>query len=324
MADQNMNKPKKDFTPAAALLMEHGLDRGANLRAEPAWIATCLADHKTRFMILCDLKAAILSNRQPTGSAIRWFSSSELAKLGLEPLDALYLGCEGDRHHRFALILNDLTTDLKSTDLKALQPLADLRSLAVQGAMAGRELAHIATARSLAVWHNTHHYCGRCGTGMKMLDGGWRRHCPSCDQQAFPRTDPAVIMLVRDGDHCLLGQGVNFPDAHYSTLAGFVEPGETIEQAVRREVKEETNIDTGDICYRASQPWPFPHALMIGCTATALTRDITIDPAEIVDARWFSRDETRAMLEQRHPDGFTASGPHSIAYQLIAEFVQDE
>jgi len=154
------------------------------------------------------------------------------------------------------------------------------------------------------------------------VDAGWRRDCPSCGAQHFPRTDPVVIMLTERGDRCLLGRQPHFAPGMWSTLAGFVEPGETIEEAVRRETLEEAGVTTGAVRYFASQPWPFPMSLMIGCIATATSEDLVIDRNELEDARWFARDEVAEMLMRTHPDGLFVPPPIAIAHHLIRSFIE--
>jgi NAD+ diphosphatase len=156
-----------------------------------------------------------------------------------------------------------------------------------------------------------------------VVEAGWRRDCPACKVQHFPRTDPVAIMLPVDGERCLLGRSHRFAPGMWSCLAGFIEPGEAIEDAVRREVREESGIVCGRVTYFASQPWPFPSSLMIGCHAEALTREIKIDPGELADARWFDREQVALMLLRRHPDGFTATVPIAIAYHIIRAWVED-
>jgi NAD+ diphosphatase len=198
----------------------------------------------------------------------------------------------------------------------------DLRSVAVQGLVPADELGALAMAKSLLFWHQRHRFCPNCGAPTALSAAGFRRDCPACKAQHFPRTDPVAIMLVTRGDKCLLGRQARFVTGSYSALAGFIEPGETIEDAVRREVFEEAGVHVGYVRYLASQPWPFPSSLMIGCHAEGLTDDIVRDEDELEDARWFSRDEVRSMLERRHPDGLITPPPMAIANFLIRSFVE--
>ena len=166
-------------------------------------------------------------------------------------------------------------------------------------------------------WHQRHRFCSNCGAPTGVTAAGWRRECASCNAQHFPRTDPVAIMLAVRGEHCLLGRQSRFPPGMYSCLAGFIEPGETLEDAVRRELFEEAGTQVGAVRYLASQPWPFPASLMIGCLAEATSDAIVVDHNELEDARWFSREETRAMLEGRHPDGLACPQPIAIANSLM-------
>ncbi len=170
----------------------------------------------------------------------------------------------------------------------------DLRSLMTQLTPWEAEVA--ATARGILEWHGRHRFCANCGAPTKMSDGGWRRDCAACSAHHFPRTDPVVIMLVTHGNSVLLGRNAAWPEGMYSLLAGFMEPGEPIEAAVRREVLEESGVVIGAVDYVASQPWPFPASLMIGCRAEALTREITLDPNELEDALWVTREELSVAM----------------------------
>ncbi len=203
-------------------------------------------------------------------------------------------------------------------DVKAI----DLRSLAIQAALDQGDLAALAQARSYLHWHTANRFCGRCGAALQSKGGGTSRICPSCDAEIFPRVDPVVIMLAIDGERCLLGRQARFAPGMYSALAGFLEPGETIEEAVRREVKEESGIRVGRVAYHSSQPWPFPHSLMIGCHAEALSTDVDRDAEELEDCRWFDREEVRLMLAGAHPDGLKAPFPMAIAHHLIKAFAE--
>ncbi len=195
--------------------------------------------------------------------------------------------------------------------------LVPLRKIYSEGLLSKPVMDLLAQARSLVHWHERHGFCAACGTKSTLHDAGYRRVCPSCKIEHFPRTDPVVIMVVRHGDNFLLGRQASWPAHMYSALAGFMEPGETIEQAVAREVLEETSIAVDTVSYIASQPWPFPSSIMIGMQAEARNTDITIDPKELEDARWFSRDEVRLMLKGSHPDGLWASRPQAIAHYIL-------
>jgi NAD+ diphosphatase len=178
-----------------------------------------------------------------------------------------------------------------------------LRTIAVQGLVAPEHLPPLAEAKALLAWHARNRFCSNCGAPTDVVEAGWKRECAACKTEHFPRTDPVVIMLAVRGDHCLLGRSARFASAMWSCLAGFVEPGENVEEAVRREVREEAGIVCGRVAYFASQPWPFPMSLMIGCHAEALTDDITADRAELETAPWFDRDEPAAPASRRprHP-----------------------
>lgn len=158
-----------------------------------------------------------------------------------------------------------------------------------------------ATARALFSWHRSHRFCAMCGSESQVAMAGWQRDCPNCGAHHFPRTDPVVIMLITHGNEVLMGRSPGWPDGMYSLLAGFIEPGETLEAAVRREVFEEAGITVGPVGYLASQPWAFPSSLMFGCAGTATSHEITIDPKEIEDARWFSREEIMLSFSGQHP-----------------------
>ncbi len=200
----------------------------------------------------------------------------------------------------------------------------DLRSIAVQGLVAANDLPPIAEAKAVLHWHARHRFCPNCGAATRLVCGGWRRDCPQCKAEHFPRTDPVVIMLAIDGDRCLLGRSPRFVPTMWSCLAGFVEPGELIEDAVHRETREEAGITCGRVVYFASQPWPFQTSLMIGCHAEALTHEIVVDREELEDARWFSKDEIGSMLMRKHPQELTTPPPVAIAHHIIRAWVEDE
>lgn len=185
-----------------------------------------------------------------------------------------------------------------------------------------REAELAATAKAVLHWHRSHGFCAGCGAATVMEAGGWQRACPACGAQHFPRTDPVVIMLVTRGNRVLVGRNANWPEGMYSLLAGFVEPGETLEAAVRREVFEEAGVRVGAVRYLASQPWPFPASLMFGCAGEALDDEIRLDPEELEDALWVTREEMVAALAGRHPR-IRPARRGAIAHFLIANWLAD-
>ena len=197
----------------------------------------------------------------------------------------------------------------------------DLRSIAAELGPASASIA--ATARAMIGWHGTHTYCARCGEGSLPENGGWRRRCPSCGGLHFPRTDPVVIMLILKDDEVLVGRQTQFPPGTYSLLAGFMEPGETIEDAVRRETKEETSVEVGRVAYIGTQPWPFPSNLMIGCIGEAESYTIKIDPDELEDAQWISRAKMQVILDGKHPR-IAPPRKDAIARAILTDWVNGE
>ncbi len=239
--------------------------------------------------------------------------------------------CGGARETVFLGILDAAPLFGAGLDADAIAPLkrrddlklVDLRSIAVQGVVAAEHIPPLAEAKAILGWHARHRFCPNCGAPTKPAQGGWRRDCPACKAEHFPRTDPVVIMLAIAGERCVLGRSPRFPPTMWSCLAGFAEPGESIEEAVRREVREEVGIACDRVKYFASQPWPFPSSLMIGCHAQALTDKIVIDRNEIEDARWFDRAELQLMLAQKHPQGLSTPPPIAIAHHIIRDFVEN-
>jgi NAD+ diphosphatase len=274
--------------------------------------AQALADERAAVYLLVEDRALIHLNGERLHAG---FALDRAQALGLDADSLILLGIAGGGprfagHTHAEAALPD--------DVKAI----DLRSLAIQGALDQADLAALAQARSYLHWHTANKFCGRCGTLMEMKGGGTSRTCPSCANEIFPRVDPVVIMLAIDGERCLLGRQARFAPGMYSALAGFLEPGETIEEAVRREVMEESGIRVGRVAYHSSQPWPFPHSLMIGCHAEALSTEVDRDAEELEDCRWFDREEVRAMLAGTHRQGLKAPFPMAIAHHLIKAFAE--
>jgi NAD+ diphosphatase len=198
----------------------------------------------------------------------------------------------------------------------------DLRGVA--GALAPAEANIVATARAVFRWHARHGYCANCGVATKVMDAGWKRVCPSCAVEHFPRTDPVVIMLAIHEERCLLGRNAAWPEGRYSALAGFLEPGESIEDACARELKEESGLTAVRVRYHSSQPWPLSPLggqLMIGLMAEVSDDQAEADGTELAELRWFTRDEIRAVLAGTHPE-VKAPPPMAIAHQLIRAWAE--
>jgi NAD+ diphosphatase len=296
------------------------LSRAAELRADPAAVSALAVDPGARTLVISG-EFVCLNKGHPHHDPL--FTLAQAAALAPEPggtHEQVLLG----RHSggpMFAVAIAAAAAEaLKERDDLVI---ADLRGAAMRDLVAQEHLPAFAQAKSLLGWHARHRFCASCGAPTEAVQAGWRRDCPACGVQHFPRTDPVVIMLVVHGDQCLLGRQPRFGKGMWSCLAGFVEPGETIEEAVRRETLEEAGIACGRVAYFASQPWPFPMSLMIGCHAEALTTEITVDRTELEDARWFPRDEVAAMLTHRHPGGLTATHPYAIAHHIIRAWLEN-
>lgn len=297
-----------------------GFDRMSGQRTDKEWVKRQRQTESAKFLILVDARPVLLQIESGRAGFIRWFSSAEITLLGLEGEEVLLLGSDPEGIPYFSLSISERTAKKRQDRWRELEGNSELRGLAIDGAMSSEELSLVGQAKALAHWNLTQKCCGKCGAGTKSRDGGWRRQCWSCGQSYFPRSDPAVIMLVTDGARFILGKEERFQERFMSVIAGFVEPGESIEHAVRRETMEETGIEVGEVKYVASQPWPFPHNIMIGCRAEALTTEFTLNDSELMDARWVSREDARLMLDKIHPEDINVPPPISIAHMLISQF----
>jgi NAD+ diphosphatase len=293
------------------------IERAAELRLDAAAVDKLAHDPRAAAYIIGG-EAIVMKKGAPINEAL--FTLAEARALA-PAVETIFLGLS-DGAPRFGHGLTPQAAEpLKTRDGLHV---TDLRSVAVQGLVAPEHLPPIAEAKAVLHWHARHRFCSNCGASTQIVQSGWRRDCPQCKAEHFPRTDPVVIMLASDGDQCLLGRSPRFVPTMWSCLAGFIEPGESIEDAVHRETLEEAGITCGRVTYFASQPWPFPTSLMIGCHAQALTRDIVVDREELEDARWFSKDEVVSMLMRKHPQGLTTPPPVAIAHHLIRAWVEDE
>jgi NAD+ diphosphatase len=199
----------------------------------------------------------------------------------------------------------------------------DYRSVYMQGLLDEAALSEMALGAALLAWHSSHRFCSKCGSPSQMRAGGFKRVCPNCNAEHFPRTDPVAIMLTVSRDKCLMGRSPHFAPGMYSALAGFIEPGETIEEAVRRETLEESGIRVGRVSYHASQPWPFPHSLMIGCFGEALSDATQFDGNELEDCRWFARSEVKDILAGTHAS-IKVPPRMAIAHHLIRAWAESD
>lgn len=297
------------------------LDRVTALRRDGDWIRRQLQKDDTLFLPFWQLKALIDTNGGP---GIAWQPRSIIADWLGDSAAPVLLGLD-DGISRFALALPGDDNPAKGGPLDGTGKFIDVRSIAPT--LPVGESGILAQARSLLDWHARHGFCAQCGAPTAMREGGISRQCSddACKASHFPRTDPVVIMLVLNGDKCLFGRQAMFPPGVYSALAGFIDQGECIEEAVRREVEEESGIKCGAVHYMASQPWPFPSSLMIGCQAEALNENITIDPQEIEDAQWFHRDQVREMVAASLTgEGLRMPPPLSLAHQLALRWLDED
>ena len=308
------------------------LDRQSDKRDDPAHVAAMRADAEARTFVLAGDNVVLERDSEGYRSM---FTFAEAASKGIAR-ETAYLGHDGVGGV-FAVLLEDAPQDL-GPSREQLQRIykneapakgqtaevrTDLRSVLMQGMVSEKTAGRLAQAKSVMYWHSRHRFCSNCGAPTEVSSAGWKRTCPSCKAEHFPRTDPVVIMLAVSGEKCLLGRQPRFPKGMYSALAGFVEGGETLEDAVRREIKEEAGIPCGRVSYLASQPWPFPCSLMIGALAEAEDDHITIDRTELDDARWFSREEALKLVDGKL-DGFFCPPRLAIAHHLIASWARGE
>lgn len=310
-----------------------GFERAGLRRRDSDWIRARVADAASQFVPVWRSQNLVLEFAGGEPRAIVLNADHTTVLLGDGDADThfahgrlVFLG-EIDARAHFAIDLSAIEAPLDMLASPALAAsgipsggarFADLRQLA--GRLARHEGALLAFARAMVWWHSRHRFCGLCGSPTLSEEAGHMRRCvnPECKAMHFPRTDPAVIMLVSDGERALLGRQKTFPPGMYSTLAGFVEPGESLEDAVAREVREETAIDVGLVSYHSSQPWPFPANIMLGFHAEAASTDITVDYGELEDAKWFERDWLLA-----HADDNTFRLPRldSIARRLVEDWL---
>ena len=261
------------------------VDRWGHRREDPDWLSSSIISSDARFVAIWHDRC--LSIGDPPGISLLKHPDVDQY---MDPKESIFLGMFNDKP-AFAL---DIESDGDDAPFADAGEFHDLRYL---GSVLPADEANLAAhATALIVWHRLQKYCGQCGSPTRAESGGNTRICTEndCAKTIFPRVDPAIIVLVSSADECLLGRQTSWPEGRYSTIAGFVEPGESLEDAVRREVMEETNIAVGNVHYHSSQPWPFPSSLMLGFTAHGESRDIQLNDGELEDAQWFTRKELRS------------------------------
>ena len=276
------------------------IDRADHLRLDEQQVRALAAGGRARV-----LRLSVLDPELDEQDRLGWTRLDDQA----EGTELIFLGLDGD------VPLFAPLARLEQTGQRAWSVFRILDR------MSGPDAALWGTARSLIEWHNRHGFCGNCGTPTAIFRAGWARRCPSCQAEHYPRVDPVVIMLAEHDGRVLLGRQPQYPPGRYSALAGFVEPGESIEEAVAREFREEAGIEVADVRYVASQPWPFPGSLMIACVAAAQDDALTIDTNELEDARWIGREDVEAALRRDAGASFQAPPHYAIAHTLLAHWL---
>ena len=278
------------------------LDRADPLRNDAGKLAAAMADPRARLLRLRALEPELDEDGGLVWDSIaEAHPDGEIVLLGLDEGGVPHFACANPEEA--------IVSGRAFTIFRILERLS------------AEDAAHYAAARSVVDWHMRHRFCAVCGTGTEPFRAGWGRKCPRCSAEHFPRVDPVVIMLAEFGDKVLMGRGPGWPPGRYSALAGFVEPGESIEEAVARETFEEAGVRVRDIRYIASQPWPFPSSLMIAAIGVADDDALSIDPNELEDAIWVTRDEVRAVMAGE-PGPFVAPPPYAIAFNLLTAWVE--
>jgi NAD+ diphosphatase len=293
------------------------LDRASEKRTDSEWLAAQRRDPQSMILPMWRLQPFLFGPERGPGALEAGFLRPGLCEsLAAPGAPCVLLGLDEGRAI-FALDITAARDPANEGVLAGLGHFREMRAAAMSGALSDRDIALCGQAKAMIDWHQRHGFCPNCGTATRLQDAGYRRRCDACKTDHFPRTDPVVIMLATHGDACLVGRGKLFPPGMFSALAGFVEPGETIEEAVRRELMEEAGVRTGAVTYFATQPWPFPSSLMIGCFAEAESRDIVVDMNELAEARWLQRPTLRALIAGEKVDGLWIPPRIAIARHLL-------
>jgi NAD+ diphosphatase len=293
------------------------LDRASDRRVDPAWIAAKLAAKDSLALAIWNGKPLV--EKGPDGPQVAYLPASMAEELAGGGERLLFLGLWKDA----AVFAIDLEGPADPTEgpLQGAGAFEDLRAVALR--LSAHDAAIAATAKQMFEWRRRHRYCASCGQPSEVADGGWKRKCPACDTEHFPRTDPVVIMLAVHQGRCMLGRQEAWPAGMFSALAGFLEPGENIEEACARELFEEAALEAVSVRYHSTQPWPWPSSLMIGLIAEVANDQAAPDQTELAEVRWFTKQEARQLIAGTLPDTF-APGAMAIAHQLLKSWSEED
>ena len=298
------------------------LDRGETQRRDEEWISKTAQDPNSRFLPMWGPKVLITEHSEHSVHGLGWLTMQDLKQAGINSTVMLLGMLDGTAY--YAVDLSQQETAGEQLEGLNGYYFEDARTAAEQ-LLTGPDAGILAQGRAQINWHNRHGFCSVCGHETVVQRGGQKRVCPACKAEHFPKVDPVIICLVTDGERCLLGQsrGRLARMNRYSALAGFVDQGESIEEAVAREIMEEAGLQVRNVRYHSSQPWPFPSSLMMGCHAEAATTEINMDPEEMTDVKWFGRQEVLQALAGKN-ESLLLPGPVAIAHHLIKTWANGE
>lgn len=282
------------------------LDRAGHRRKDEAWLKAAMENDQTALLVFN--KGRPFLYESGGGLFIRWLAPHVHAQLGDRDLPLIFLGVDSNEAPHFACEITDPAA------LGDLGMFEELRPAAPR--LEANKLPIIGTARAIFEWHGRNRFCANCGAPSRVVEAGWVRKCDACNAEHYPRVDPVCIMVPTFGDKCFLGRQRAWPKGMHSALAGFIEPGEAIEEAVARETLEEAGLKVRQVITHSTQPWPFPHSLMIGVLCEVDDDKDTVDTTELESGRWFTREEAKLLIAMKHPDAWCPP-PFAIAHQLL-------